>query len=1790
MANDPVLNPGETLGDVVQAQSVQQTPQQTAPQLNEGETLGDPIQAAPAPAPENPLFKKHPANLLYRDIRSRETPDQIAARQVTAKAASERIMQPVTTNDLMTPEQQQQHPIVAGISDVATGMLTPTNIAFMAGTAGLGTLAGPEAKLASMVMRALSATFSASQIMDAAKESPEAWDAIKRGDSSTALRLITHIVGNVAFATQAGHHAAGIEPTPSTAWGEKAQQYADAASHTVRQAFQSDVNNLATANAQHKAAQTSYDQRFNEHSNAVQSAGRAISAVGQAKVDLANGKITQQQYDDINSAASQTASNVRKASQALAEAQESYSRAAADVDKFTRKINKSHAELTQKQTQDIAGAKEDFMRAVPSARKGAAAYSDQDYQVGRRYLEDHHENVQPLQTTQDVYDALDSIERDLNNHVQPFIEKYAKEPITTNVRMDVRDRLAESTAGKSRADFVSDAMKSLEEYNLTDPTIEEADTYRQQLNSEVRDNLKKNFRDIQTALDVDPDFAAKYYALESLRDGIYGALEERGVEGAREIRQDQRSIIKLRNAAEDQIKRGDVKVRGSGESGPIRKAVAAGVRRGSTIAGAAVGSVLGPVGAGAGAELGAMGGEYFGKKIAPGDLTRNDRVQRSFKVKGGGVPMTESAPGTATPQTMQPPSAVSPVMQLYTPQRELTPLHSDLATHYGEDMNQSGYIELEKRFKDDIADKRRHNVPLESDEKTLLGKINQADAADRLAAQKQLQEQAAKGQEQIQEGDSAAVRQTGQGPSGPANKATEGTGDAGATEPGIEPEDLITSERRERQTPLREPYSIEIGSETGEPQFVEIDAFSPRDAIKTAQKKYPNANSWSIQSAGARAGEPTAYSVPKEKLLSMPKSQAEHETAPRPPVKTIRHELGHAMIGLKEGMQPRGMYRHIHVEMPSTARAAVGWSMQGMRDPITGYVKIEKLPGVIRQLMGGIAADEAFNDTPRNINRNFNIRTHGSDANTAYRFLKQAGYTHEGALDRLNRIIDENKQYLTHPAVSGVIKENENFREPGLSRQYHYSPDRLQSMHIEAQRRIQNGPGTEPNNGSVGRENLEGHTGNVLGGQAEGAAGTGQALQASELTPRQTIENEGLNYLGEVSPGTGVHMFEHPNEPGKTAALKAPFTGEQVRNKMASKVTEFAPQPQIVAHEQNGGSTFTPRGENLSGKNLYSVGSYPERTQQIDKLTPEALAKFKADNQDLLSQPDHAVGTWKDRDTGKTVLDVSKTYADRDRAIAAGKQANQKAIYHLGSNTEIPTGGTGEARVLDKIKEKYGTTNDPLVPSFISPSGERIAVGQDHDLAVKSVAPETGIKKGVIDEGGVRVRTRTSAAGPEAVFSIPEHGVTDRQIEQMKKTAAAMKRSHLIIETAGPRTGEGFAGSTALKSAERDFGTANDIEPMLREIGAHPEQTKEFAPKLSPKGSTVPLMGKPLTVRGVGEENKINTLDIAKALNQYTNKKIGSLELGEAEPAEQIERAKKLAEDEAKYQLSQANSGKDWYTKDIGEHDQVLREMRPELNDPAKMSLFKMAEAVLSSGQKPYGNFKSAVKAWDHYNETGEFPPVNPDTGRSWGPRGVASYGSAIDSINRLIKEKGEQGASDWLLSEHPLSELRQYMTPSQTPVRGKATDVQPGAMILGAKRGPFAQNLHGIEAPFTADMWVSRTWNRWMGTIDHDPNTGEITTDRPRNETERQLMKESFKQTADKLGLTTSSLQAVLWFYEQKLYEAHGMPKESWTFSDAAKRAQREENEEQASEPKFEDGNNLTPGISALGEPEHAR
>jgi hypothetical protein len=148
-------------------------------------------------------------------------------------------------------------------------------------------------------------------------------------------------------------------------------------------------------------------------------------------------------------------------------------------------------------------------------------------------------------------------------------------------------------------------------------------------------------------------------------------------------------------------------------------------------------------------------------------------------------------------------------------------------------------------------------------------------------------------------------------------------------------------------------------------------------------------------------------------------------------------------------------------------------------------------------MMGGIAADELLNDVPRAANHNFDLRR-GGDGTAAYKILRAAELNHDDAMEFLHQSIDDNKEYLAQPAVSGIISENENAREAGLSRQFHYSPERLQNMRTEVQRRIANAknqPDTGINdNGTTGGGSAEVNSEDVARGEGGSPQATGAGV------------------------------------------------------------------------------------------------------------------------------------------------------------------------------------------------------------------------------------------------------------------------------------------------------------------------------------------------------------------------------------------------------------------------------------------------------------------------------------------------------------------------------------------------------------------------------------------------------------------------------------------------------------------------------------------------------------------------
>ena len=172
--------------------------------------------------------------------------------------------------------------------------------------------------------------------------------------------------------------------------------------------------------------------------------------------------------------------------------------------------------------------------------------------------------------------------------------------------------------------------------------------------------LRRNNYDVATARATDPGFAAREAAAESLRNGIYDGLENNGIAGVRDLRMDEGAIIKIRNAAQNQVFNGAKTVSGTGNSGAVRQVGKGLLKAGVTAAGAQIGGVPGAI-------VGAGAGESAFDLLTPGNLTRDALMERSFSVPTTQPPSYPVRQAPVVPIAAPAAAATIPLSSLLTP-------------------------------------------------------------------------------------------------------------------------------------------------------------------------------------------------------------------------------------------------------------------------------------------------------------------------------------------------------------------------------------------------------------------------------------------------------------------------------------------------------------------------------------------------------------------------------------------------------------------------------------------------------------------------------------------------------------------------------------------------------------------------------------------------------------------------------------------------------------------------------------------------------------------------------------------------------------------------------------------------------------------------------------------------------------------------------------------------------------------------------------------------------------------
>ncbi|MFA5354387.1 MAG: hypothetical protein WC291_09165, partial [Thermodesulfovibrionales bacterium] len=298
----------------------------------------------------------------------------------------------------------------------------------------------------------------------------------------------------------------------------------------------------------------------------------------------------------------------------------------------------------------------------------------------------------------------------------------------------------------------------------------------------------------------------------------------------------------------------------------------------------------------------------------------------------------------------------------------------------------------------------------------------------------------------------------------------------------------------------------------------------------------------------------------------------------------------------------------------------------------------------------------------------------------------------------------------------------------------------------------------------------------------------------------------------------------------------------------AISLTSIALKPKVspavvAAHAANGGATFSIKtGENLVGKDLWSVSLFPERSKVIKgkKITEKQIEDFVTKNSDIFQNDNVSVGTWFDEASGQTYIDAVVTVG-HDTAVALGGKYNQKAIFGLKDMVEEAVGGTGEALgQMPTVAERLDGLSS--VAPVVSRAGQRGFEGTNYlyrDLTPEARAflrpemPQSDVMKmgaaSLAPDRMIKIYIGTDTANvhlQEFLFTKPADLVSFRELLAADPERAFMKMNTAIrgLSKSDPerfieltQLSDQFVGGKLLKMGEitPEMRAAGNVKPIV---------------------------------------------------------------------------------------------------------------------------------------------------------------------------------------------------------------------------------------------------------------------------------------------------------------------------------------------------------------------------------------
>lgn len=393
---------------------------------------------------------------------------------------------------------------------------------------------------------------------------------------------------------------------------------------------------------------------------------------------------------------------------------------------------------------------------------------------------------------------------------------------------------------------------------------------------------------------------------------------------------------------------------------------------------------------------------------------------------------------------------------------------------------------------------------------------------------------------------------------------------------------------------------------------------------------------------------------------------------------------------------------------------------------------------------------------------------------------------------------------------------------------------------------------------------------------------------------------------------------------------------------------------------------------------------------------------------------------------------------------------------------------------------------------------------------------------------------------------------------------------------------EGYDG-LIVKSKGEDFVVAFD--PTQIKSVFNRGTFDRSSPNILEQGG-VPLFDSPLPIQG-----KVTVKAIGEAMTQDHLDRHGRQYFPETSE-EDYRAVLGWMGEEITSQLAHPNSGVGWYSKDVQLAMELAAKAYPTLaSNATHRDLFLTFAGLFSNGAEPEGAFMNAAEAFETFMATGKIPVnrasaavargqepkqtsfKNPRTGEQinqasgWGIRNAANE-QQLQFIKTLVEREGSVDAAiAWLRTPQPRTEINRAMTETGLYKAGRYTTKKEiagpdayGIMAFGEKLGRYTMGLHGVEidaGDTTIDLWYSRTYRRLTGRLLETPVGADGVVSGP-TDRDRKVI---FRLTGDlvqQFDLPAGDVQAVLWFWEKRLWGAQGLRTNEGTNSSGARKLLR--------------------------------